>query len=199
MLKGQIHPHFLFNTLNNIYTMSLDCNNHELSESIAKMSDILRFTLYECNSLLIPIEKELKIIYDYIYLEKLRYSNIKIDITTPKKFNSAYIIPLILFPFIENAFKHGTSKTVKNKWLKIILFVENDILHFNVKNSKKPDEAYTKKNYNYSKGIGINNATKRLDLFYGKSNYLLEINNNDVFFEINLNLTLSFNTDKAIV
>lgn len=201
MLKGQIHPHFLFNTLNNIYMMSLDCNNDVLSESVAKMSDILRFSLYECDTLLIPVSKEINLIKDYIYLEKLRYSNIKINLSVPDNLDNVYIIPLVLFPFIENAFKHGTSKTTKNKWISINLFIENNRLHFNVKNSKKDN--YNKSNttnfYNHSKGIGINNATKRLKLFYGKNNFNLDIYNNNTFFEIDLRINLSTNVDKAIV
>lgn len=201
MLKGQIHPHFLFNTLNNIYMMSLDCNNDLLSESVAKMSDILRFSLYECDTQLIPVSKEINLIKDYIYLEKLRYSNIKIDYSVPNNLDDVYIIPLVLFPFIENAFKHGTSKTTKNKWISINLFIENNRLHFSVKNSKKDNyiKSNTTKFYNHSKGIGINNATKRLKLFYGKNNFNLDIYNNNTFFEIALRINLSTNVDKAIV
>ncbi len=201
MLKGQMHPHFLFNTLNNIYMMSLDCNNDILSESIARMSDILRFTLYECDTLLIPVSKEIKIIKDYIYLEKLRYTDIKIDFSVPDNLDDVYIIPLVLFPFIENAFKHGTSKTTKNKWVSINLFIENNRLHFNVKNSKKSDynKSKTTSFYNYSNGIGMNNATKRLKLFYGKYNFNLDIYNNTTFFEIDLRINLSTNIDKAIL
>ncbi len=196
MLKGQIHPHFLFNTLNNIYTMSLDCDNEDLSESIARMSDILRFTIYECNTSLVPVEKELTIITDYIYLEKLRYSDIKIEISTPKNLQNINIVPLILFTFVENAFKHGTSKTIKGKWITIDLFLENKFLHFSIKNSKKNTNNKLENFYHYSKGIGINNAIKRLDLFYGKENYSLDIQDHNVFFEINLRINLSYTNDK---
>lgn len=190
MLKGQIHPHFLFNTLNNIYTLSLECHSKKLSESIAKMSEILRFSLYECNSTMIPLEKELRVIKDYIDLEKLRYKNIDIQLSIPKKNDDIYIIPLILFTFIENAFKHGTSKTIGNKWIKIDLLIENYTLHFNVKNSKC-SKNNTENFQDYTKGIGLKNATKRLELFYNKGTYSLDINNNDVFFEVNLCLKLS--------
>lgn len=201
MLKGQIHPHFLFNTLNNIYMMSLDCNNDLLSESVARMSDILRFTLYECDTHLIPVSKELKIIKDYIYLEKLRYSDIKIDISVADNLDRVYITPLVLFPFIENAFKHGTSKTTKNKWISIHLYVENNRMHFNVKNSKKHNYNKSSANafYNKSKGIGISNATKRLELFYGQNSFKLDISDSNTFFEVDLRINLSTNIDKAIV
>jgi LytS/YehU family sensor histidine kinase len=157
--------------------------------------------LYECDTLLIPVSKEINLIKDYIYLEKLRYSNININLSAQENLDDVYIIPLVLFPFIENAFKHGTSKTTKNKWININLFIENNRLHFNVKNSKKDNfvKSNTTKFYNHSKGIGINNATKRLQLFYGKNNFNLDIYNNNTFFEIDLRINLSTNVDKAIV
>ena len=184
MLKGQIHPHFLFNTLNNIYTMSLDCNNLEMSESVAKMSDILRFTLYECNTENISLNKELKIIQDYIDLEKLRYSELDIQVLVPANIPDLQIVPLILFTFVENAFKHGASKTIHDKWIKIDIFFENNNFHFNVRNSKSPKKRPEKD----SKGLGIENAVKRLDLAYGKGNHKLDINNGDTFFEVNLSI-----------
>ena len=164
--------------------MSLDCNNLEMSESVAKMSDILRFTLYECNTENISLNKELKIIQDYIDLEKLRYSKLDIQVLVPTNIPDLQIVPLILFTFVENAFKHGASKTIHDKWIKIDIFFENNNFHFNVRNSKSPKKRPEKD----SKGLGIENAVKRLDLAYGKGNHKLDINNGDTFFEVNLSI-----------
>jgi len=182
MLKGQIHPHFLFNTLNNIYTLSLDGENIKASESIEKLSDILRFTLYECNKDLIPLEKELELIKSYIDLEMLRYSKLKIDFVVPNNISSIYVIPLLYFTFIENAFKHGTSKSVNDKWLKIKLEIQSGEIYFVVQNGKNPKQQLDI--LNSSKGIGLENAKKRLDLYLGKENYFLEIKDEQKKFTI---------------
>lgn len=119
MLKSQIHPHFLFNTLNNIYTLSIDGDNKKVSETIIKLSDILRYTIYECDNKFISLNKEITVIKNYIELEKLRYSSLRLETSFPSNINHIYVIPLLFFTFVENAFKHGTSKSVENKWLEI--------------------------------------------------------------------------------
>ena len=193
-LKSQLHPHFLFNTLNNIYTLALECKNKVLPDSIAKMSDILRFTLYECNKEIIPLKQELEIINNYIALEKLRYSDINIKFDIPKNINNRYIVPLILFTFFENAFKHGASKSTKDKWINANIYIMDDFLYFNIKNSIPQNKQDSKQ----IKGIGLKNTTKRLDIFYTKKNYSLKVNSKEEYFEINLRLKLSGNNEKII-
>ena len=184
MLKSQIHPHFLFNTLNNIYTLSIEGRNEQVSESIEKLSEILRYTIYECKNKLIPLEKELTIIDNYIKLEKLRYSQLDIEIILPDNTDFIFVLPLLFFIFVENAFKHGNSKSIKNKWLKIKLEIEKNNVIFSVKNSKSPN--IQKDPLNYSQGIGLENAKKRLDYYFGKGNYILKIKDLKDSFEIYL-------------
>ncbi len=184
MLKSQIHPHFLFNTLNNIYTLSLETKNEKVSESIMKLSDILRYTLYGCNTKFILLEREIDLIEGYIELEKLRYSNLDLECEFPKNISNVYVPPLILFTFVENAFKHGTSKAIKGQWLKIKLSVKGKTLHFFVKNNKSHIDQ--RDHMNYSKGIGLKNARKRLNIYFGEKKYLLEIKDETDFFEIYL-------------
>lgn len=186
-LTMQLHPHFLFNTLNNIYFLSLESKNPILPKSIERISSILRYTLYDCNNALTQLQNEIKIINDYIELEKMRYSNITIESSFPKDNENTFIIPLLLFTFVENAFKHGTSKAIKNKWIKMDLSIKNKILHFIIRNSKSFNKT-SKQNQNV--GIGLQNAKKRLDLFYGSNNYSLTIEDNPETFEINLKIDL---------
>lgn len=188
MLKAQLHPHFLFNTLNNIYSLSLDCKNPQVSQSIDRISAILRYSLYECNTEIVNLNNEIKIIEDYIELERMRYSNISIETSFPDKINNVSIIPLLLFTFVENAFKHGTSKAVNNKWIKLKLSVIDNKLLFVISNSKNP-KIQSDLN-NYTEGVGLQNAIKRLDLFYGSENYTLLKTNNIDNFKIELAIDL---------
>ncbi|PLX22935.1 MAG: hypothetical protein C0597_01640 [Marinilabiliales bacterium] len=196
MLKGQIHPHFLFNTLNNIYTLSIDADNNEISKSIEKLSEFLRYTIYECKNKVIALEKEISIIKNYIELEKLRYSKLNLSISFPKTSNYIYVIPMMYFTFVENAFKHGTSKSIKDKWLDIKLEILDDEMLFVVKNSKS--ENLQSDPLNYSNGIGLENAKKRLDLYFGQGNYNLDIKNRDNSFEINLCHKILDNNGKVL-
>ena len=196
MLKGQIHPHFLFNTLNNIYTLSLEGDNKSVSESIEKLSEFLRYTIYECKNKFISLKKELNIIENYINLEKLRYSNLDINISIPENISFIYVVPLIYFTFIENAFKHGTSMSTKNKWIDIKLEISSGDIIFTVKNSKsKKPQADT---LNYSNGIGLLNARKRLSLCLGKDNYKLEVKDQSNLYEIKLRHKIIDNNDKVL-
>lgn len=189
MLKSQLHPHFLFNTLNNIYSLSIDCNNPLVSQSIERISDILRYSLYECNDEIVNLSKEIQIIKDYIELERIRYSNISIDTSFPKDVTNVYLIPLLLFTFVENAFKHGTSNAIKDKWIKLNLSISDEKLLFVISNSKNPKNQSGFNKYN--EGVGLKNAIKRLDLFYGSENYTLVQNNKNNSFEINLTINLN--------
>jgi LytS/YehU family sensor histidine kinase len=196
MLKAQLHPHFLFNTLNNIYSLSLDCKNKQLSESINKLSEILRFSLYDCNSKFISLKKELSVIKNYIELERLRYSNLEVNIDLPLNTEGFYTIPLLYFTFIENAFKHGTSKSAINKWIDIRLKIMKEDILFTVKNGKS--EIKQKDRLNYSKGIGLENARKRLDLYFGNKNYSLVVKDLSNSFEIELLHKRIDNYDKML-
>jgi sensor histidine kinase YesM len=161
-LRSQTNPHFLFNTLNNIYSLARD-KSDLAPESILRLSKILRFMLYETGGDFISIEQELKIIDDYIALEKLRYDdslrvNFKNDIEDMKQ----ALPPLLLIPLVENAFKHGVSETRDQPFVDIYLSVNNRQLTFVVKNSveESPGQRIVKEN------IGLSNLRRQLELLY---------------------------------
>jgi LytS/YehU family sensor histidine kinase len=186
-LKSQIHPHFLFNTLNNLYALTLDKSDHA-PEVVVKLSDLLSYMLYECNAPLVPLAKEVQLLQDYLDLEKIRYhSELKVDFEILGRVNGKNIAPLVLLPFVENGFKHGLSKQINNPWINITLEIEDYLLKFTVENNKprvdKADET------GYSEGIGLKNVRRRLDLIYGDQ-YSLEISGNSDNFSINLQLKL---------
>jgi hypothetical protein len=161
-LKAQIHPHFLFNTLNNIYSVTQD-TSPEASDMILRLSTLLRYILYECNKPEIKLTQEFKIINDYVSLESIRYSkNLDIKIKLPENTGGLLIAPLLLVPLIENCFKHGASKMVDNSWINIQADVKENILNIKLMNSK-PDHVPPDKVY---PGIGLSNVRKRLELLY---------------------------------
>lgn len=182
-LKSQTNPHFLFNTLNNIYGLSKK-NSSSSSEAILKLSKILRFMIYGTRKPLITIEEEMDIIKNYIELEQLRYSS-KLDLQFDFYSNaSANIAPLILLPFVENAFKHGVSESTDSAYVYINCTL-NDLLElrFSVKNSVDVME----KNET-EEGIGLENVKRQLQLLY--KIYSLDIADNDSTFEVNLFIDL---------
>ncbi len=169
-LKSQTNPHFLFNTLNNIYSLARD-KSDLAPESILRLSKILRFMLYEAGGAYIPIEQELKIIADYIDLEKLRYDeslhvNFNYDIEDMKQ----AVPPLLLIPLVENAFKHGVSETRGHPFVDIHLSVKKRRLSFMVKNSSEAStlEGSVKEN------IGLSNLRRQLELLYTDYNLSVE-------------------------
>lgn len=161
-LKSQTNPHFLFNTLNNIYALALQ-KSDKTASSVMQLSKILRFMLYETNTPLIPIEKEVQIIQDYISLEKLRYDEqLSIHFDTEILQTGMRLPPLLLIPLIENAFKHGTAETIEAPFVRINLRVVNDQLNFLVQNSTEaglPDEPI-------KENIGLSNIRRQLELLY---------------------------------
>ncbi len=159
-LRSQTNPHFLFNTLNNIYSLARD-KSDLAPESILRLSKMLRFMLYETGGDFIAIEQELKIITDYIALEKLRYDeslriNFNYDIEDMKQ----ALPPLLLIPLVENAFKHGVSETRSQPFVDIHLSIKNRRLMFVVKNSSEQFSESVKEN------IGLSNLRRQLELLY---------------------------------
>ncbi|KYP14330.1 histidine kinase [Flavihumibacter sp. CACIAM 22H1] len=161
-LKSQTNPHFLFNTLNNIYALAL--NKSDLApESILRLSKILRFMLYETSAPFISIEKEIRIIQDYIELEKLRYDeSLEIRFSQRVEHASAHIPPLLLIPLVENAFKHGSAETISSPFVHIELITENDVLKMMVQNSIEPTDI----NSPIVENIGLSNIRRQLELLY---------------------------------
>lgn len=186
-LKAQIHPHFLFNTLNNLYGLTLE-KSDMASEVVVKLSEMLDYMLYECNENLVPLVKEIKLLENYIALEKIRHDeSLDIALTIDGQLKNLKIAPLILLPFIENAFKHGMSKQADNKWLHINIKVEDLILKYSVNNSKELAENIANQ---VSEGIGLENLKKRLGLQY-KNDFKLDIINSENEFKAYLELKLA--------
>ncbi|MBD0295583.1 MAG: histidine kinase, partial [Flavisolibacter sp.] len=161
-LRSQTNPHFLFNTLNNIYSLARD-KSDLAPESILRLSKILRFMLYETGGDYISIEQELKIISDYIELEKLSYDeSVRINFTHDVENMKQALPPLLLMPLVENAFKHGVSETRNRPFIDIHLSVNNRLLKFIVRNSteESPEQKSIKEN------IGLSNLRRQLELLY---------------------------------
>jgi two-component system LytT family sensor kinase len=184
-LRSQTNPHFLFNTLNNIYSLAKD-KSDLAPESILRLSQLLRFMLYETGGDYIAIEQELKIINDYIALEKLRYDdsllvNFKYTVDDMKQ----PLPPLLLIPLVENAFKHGVSETRGQPFINIDLMIHKQQLIFTVKNSREnvEEERMIKEN------IGLTNLRSQLKLLY--TDYHLVVEQEDLVFVAMLKINLS--------
>lgn len=168
-LRAQIHPHFLFNTLNNIYGMVME--NEKAGQVVLKLSDLLRFTLYESSGKRIPVGREVEFLSDYINLEQIRHHNTRVAISynfAHIKSSETPIVPLLLISFVENAFKHGVNATIGKAWVHLSLKQENHTILFEVENSKPA----TKKERPATAGIGIENTKRRLALLYPEKHQL---------------------------
>jgi LytS/YehU family sensor histidine kinase len=150
LLKAQVHPHFLFNTLNNIYSFSLSRSPFAAS-LVLKLSDTLRYMITECEAPLVPLEKELKMLNDYIGLESVRYgTRLNVEIKFEGDTDDKMIAPLLLIPLVENSFKHGTSQMLEQPWIRMIINTRENDLEFHLSNSK-PEKINTQDRNN---GIG---------------------------------------------
>jgi sensor histidine kinase YesM len=186
LLKAQIHPHFLFNTLNNIYFFTLNASPHA-PRMLKKLSGMLHYILHECDPVLVPLEKELTLLQDYIALESIRYSE-RMQLTTTIKGDSAnkYIAPLLLIPFVENAFKHGASRMVGNAEINMNIVIEGNDFSFFISNSKPIQN----ENQIRQSGLGLNNVKKRL-LLLCPGKHELKISSEPGTFAVQLKVLLS--------
>lgn len=175
-LKMQINPHFLFNSLNNIYALSVT-NSEKTQEGISTLSLMLRYVLYDCEQPKIPLSKELEYIVHFIELFKLKSSS-AYNITFVQEVESeAFMIaPMLLVPFIENAFKHSGIEKRGDSFVRIRLIAKEDWVEFSVENSIPTVRLVT----DSQGGIGLQNVKKRLELLYPKM-HELEINKADTF------------------
>jgi len=181
-LKSQLNAHFLFNTLNNLYGLAKKKSDHT-AEGILKLSEMLHFVLYDCSSDSYPIQKELDFINNYIELEKLRYGKrLRIEMIEELDHSEFKIAPLLLFPFIENSFKHGASKKAKEVWIKIRIATKPLSLVLEVENNRYLDQALRSQK---SGGVGLENVQKRLDILYPKQ-HTLTIRSDDATFSVHL-------------
>lgn len=181
-LKAQLHPHFLFNTLNNLYALTLE-KSDKASDVVLKLSELLDYILYDCKAEFVLLKKEIKQIENYIELEQLRFGDrLNVDFKFENIPATVAIPPMLLMTLVENSFKHGVSKTADSSWIKIHMYTEDDQLIFNIKN---PVTSSKKMNKEISGGIGLQNLMNRLQLIY-KDNYTLQIEEKDGFFEVHL-------------
>lgn len=189
LLKSQVHPHFLFNTLNNLYSLTL-LQSSEAPEVVLKLAGLLRYMLYECNVPKVPLAKELKLIQDYIELEKLRYGpRLDLSVNVQGEINGKWIAPLLLLPFLENSFKHGASEQLEQAWISLDLTVRGNTLKLKLMNALPEAPTVASLSPDSSGGIGLQNVRKRLELIYPDRHELKLTQNQEVFI-VTLSLLL---------
>jgi hypothetical protein len=186
LLKTQLNPHFLFNTLNNIYSLSFT-SSPVTSESIARLAEILDHILYRCNAQFVPLSAEIALLKNYIELEKLRYDkrlNVRFDTHIEREI---VIAPLMLLSLVENAFKHGASDDTGSPTIMIDLRANDQDFVFSITNT-----VAAQKNRNEEPSverIGLNNLRRQLDLIYG-GDYSMEVNRQSGYFKVCLTIAL---------
>jgi hypothetical protein len=183
-LKAQINPHFVFNSINTIY-FQIDKQNSNARESLSAFSEMLRYQLYECNGAEIPIEKEIVYLKNYVELQRMRKDeNYNISFVIGENLTGFTISPLLLIPFVENAFKHVSHHTHKNQ-VRILARQHQGNFELSVFNTKEE-----KSLLNRHMGIGLKNVQRRLELLY-KNRHRLMIDNGSDCYEVNLFLRIS--------
>lgn len=185
-LRSQISPHFMFNILNNMVALARK-KSDILEPSLIKLSSLLRYMLYETDENKVLLEKEIEYLQSYIDLQQLRFGKmITINCSLPQVATPWTIEPMLLIPFVENAFKHGVG-LIKDAQIDIDLKIENDLLYFNVKNKYNTESANDPKDK--TSGIGLNNVKRRLNLLYNHQ-HELTIKEEDGWFSVLLQLKL---------
>jgi two-component system, LytTR family, sensor kinase len=201
-LKSQVHPHFFFNTLNNLYSLTLQ-KSDLAPEVVLKLSDLMSYMLYDSSAALVPLDKEVVMLENYLALEKLRFGN-RLSLSFEKEglyFSGAderegptqpiRIPPLILLTFVENSFKHGMNQIIGEGRITIFLKVLPGELWFDICNDTALENGTGAKNGTEAKnGIGLRNVVRRLDLLYGDS-YTLDLSGTEDTFHVTLKIPLS--------
>lgn len=186
-LKNQLNPHFLFNTLNNLYGLAVG-KSDKLPPLMIQLSELLRYSVYETEHKFVPLEKELTYMENYIKLEEIRLNeDVHINFNQSGDFTGKQIAPLVLIVFIENSFKHYSHKMNQDGYINIKLEIQNNKLLLNVKNSL---DSSLYDDVKCKKGIGLINVQKRLDMLY-PNNYKLKLNHKPDFYEVCFKLYLN--------
>jgi sensor histidine kinase YesM len=185
LLKAQVHPHFLFNTLNNIYSFTIN-HSQKAGELVQQLYDLLNYMMNECNDSFVSLETEINILKSFADLEKVRYgTRLHLEWEITGNCDNKWVAPLLMIPFLENSFKHGTSQILKNPWIKLSVRVLENRLFFTLINGKPPDnETVSRK-----KGLGLANVKKRLQLIYGSAQSL-ELENNPDNYSVTMQVPL---------
>lgn len=190
-LKAQINPHFFFNTLNSLYSLTID-RSDKAPELILKLSELMRYVIYESKEDLEPIEKQLEFIRSYVYLENLRVGDhLKVDVVVKGENLSLRVAPLLFIAFVENAFKHCSKEKSRDPRISIMVDIEyKERIHFYIENTRdtSPNPFPVA-----APGIGLQNVRKRLDLLY-PGRHMLDIRETDDKYIVNLTLLLDENT-----
>lgn len=175
-LKSQIHPHFLFNTINNLYALAR-MKSPKTAPVALKLANLLRYVLYESAKPDVRLEQEIRNLYDFVELEKIRFDedrlSVKMEVTLDNPNQS--ITPLLLLPLMENAFKHGVSEQREQAWINIFISLKNKVLEVKIENSKDPGHAPN------PQGIGLQNVRRQLELLYPNRHELNVSNTSDTF------------------
>ena len=181
-LKSQVQPHFLFNTINNLYALARQKSDKTAPVAL-KLANLLRFVLYETRKPEIPIELEIKILQDYIALEQLRFDadRLRVDVQIKTDNPQQPITPLLLLPLVENAFKHGASEHRSEAWVRLGLDLENGNLRLMLANSRDPNQVPN------PAGIGLENVRRQLELVY-PGRHQLEVRDANTTFEVRLGI-----------
>ncbi len=184
-LKAQINPHFLFNTLNNLYYLAYS-QSANTTEVIAKLSQMMRYMIYDSNYPKVPLSKEIEYMQNYISLERMRLNNeVPIDFTIEGDTAPILVTPLIFITFLENAFKHGVSANTAGSWVKIHFKVNDNEIVYTVENSKLKNALPEKE----KSGFGLQNLQRRLELSYPGSYQVKTDDQADRYFaQLNLSL-----------
>lgn len=183
-LRAQVNPHFLFNVLNSLYSLTIK-KSDKAPDVVLKLSEMMEYMLYESEETFVPLSKELLYLENYLELEKMRQGNhAEITLTINGDPEDKQIAPFMLLPLVENAFKHGVSKIVSKAWLRITITILAKELFFTIENSRLSFHEEKKHN-----GIGLSNLKQRLELLY-RDNYTLEITENKDRFKLSLIIKL---------
>jgi sensor histidine kinase YesM len=191
-LKAQLNPHFMFNTLNNIYALSLVKSN-DTPRVVLKLSELMSYILYECNANFVRVQKEIDFLNNYIELEKIRTKRLNVEFITELNGSDFEIAPLIFIPFVENAFKHSKSDSMISA-IEILLRIDEQAnLYFCCMNNKGNEKINLENKYG---GFGIENVRKRLSLVY-PNKHRLEISDTIKTYSVELNINLNTMSHEA--
>ena len=187
-LRSQVSPHFFFNTLNNIYSLSLE-GSKRTPKVILKLSELMRYLIYDTKNKRQDLKNEIICIQNYLELEKIRYSdNLEINMNIIGQIEGKVIAPILLLSFVENAFKHGANKSIDKIKIDIDFNVKGDFLNFKIVNQipvRPKNKQIFKRNQG---GIGLSNVKKRLKLGYKKDDYKMSINSSNNLFTVKLKI-----------
>jgi len=184
LLKSQIHPHFLFNTLNNLYALIHE-KSDKAGDVVLQLSDLLSFILYDCKADRIPLAKEIKQIENYIALEKLRYgTRVDVQMEVKEDVRDVMVLPLVLLPLVENCFKHGVKPTLSRSSVFVEISRHDNLLKILVNNSVPESKKHEKQG-----GLGMKNLLSRMDLAYN-GNYNLKVEKSSSSFMVLLKIKI---------